>query len=804
MSSASKGLRRAGIGGLSALLAATAMTGLASTAQADWAAAGGQIGLVDASNPTAGTQGANLVFPGASEADLGSIRLAIPNTFKAGDTIDLAIFDRTADVAGSNNGQINADQAHKLGFTKAPTVTVDTTPYAGTVTVAPANAANDANPNNTEGDPAAWDKPAPAVKPSVAPKFTATLVSSSRGAGVGAKDIIRLTQVDNQAAGDTDAVWSVSVSDLQAALGTSVSPGELRIVPFAYNGTPTSDASNWSPLFNGNRADVDGDGNTFDPVIGTYTVPAWVSPVTWNIASPTTILADSTTQTVGNITIAETNNYSLDADTYTIDIAGANVENDASNPVTITKSGGATDESITNITYGANSISFDLVQTTPLAADQSKLSLTLSGLQLSANTPGAITYTLSGGSIDEFLSSPAGTAPASQSPAPDGVPADAAFSANVNQTDIEGPTLDIASSANSLPARIGGADRFETAAKVAQFNGPSEWAVIASGEDFPDALSSNYLASQFGTTVLLTKKGTLPRATIDALRQMGALRVFVVGGPNVISPSVVNTLQGLKQWLPGGTVTTGQGNLQVTRISGADRYATNRAVNEYAAAISEAANPVGRTIPATPGSSKLTALVASGEDFADALAAGPGTSGVNAGGALSGALPLILTKGTGLSAAASAQLTSLGIEHAVIVGGTAAVSDGVKGSIEAAGVTTARISGADRFATAAAVATWEATPIADGGLGFDDVPTFGDEHAYLASGTSFADALAAGPLAGGNASPILLTNATSLPAPTTDWLTGHAAEYQTITALGLGAAISSSVLNQANAAISAS
>ena len=34
MSSASKGLRRAGMGGLSALLAATAMTGLASTANA--------------------------------------------------------------------------------------------------------------------------------------------------------------------------------------------------------------------------------------------------------------------------------------------------------------------------------------------------------------------------------------------------------------------------------------------------------------------------------------------------------------------------------------------------------------------------------------------------------------------------------------------------------------------------------------------------------------------------------------------------------------------------------------------------
>src|SRR5690606_21743065 len=145
----------------------------------------------------------------------------------------------------------------------------------------------------------------------------------------------------------------------------------------------------------------------------------------------------------------------------------------------------------------------------------------------------------------------------------------------------------------------------------------------------------------------------------------------------------------LKQWTSGGEVTTGQGNLQVTRVSGADRYATNRAANEYAAALYGGHdNPVGRTIPATPGSSKLTAIVASGEDFPDALTAGPATAGVTSGGALAGSLPLILTRGTSLSTAANTQLTTLGIEHAVIVGGTAVVSDSVKGSIEAAGVST--------------------------------------------------------------------------------------------------------------------
>lgn len=69
---------------------------------------------------------------------------------------------------------------------------------------------------------------------------------------------------------------------------------------------------------------------------------------------------------------------------------------------------------------------------------------------------------------------------------------------------------------------------------------------------------------------------------------------------------------------------------------------------------------------------------------------------------------------------------------------------------------TVRVFGNDRYATAAAAARRE-------------FPA-GVEVVYLASGESFADALAAGPLAAHHSSPLLLTGPTTLPQPTRDEL----------------------------------
>lgn len=821
MSSINKGLRRVGIVGLSTLVAASMMTLTAVPAQAAWAATGGDIGLVDTDTTSAtnGTQGATLVYPGVNGQALGDIRLLIPNSFVNGDTIDLTIFDRTATTTPQSAGQINADAAHKLGFTSAPKVVSNATPVAASTNIGPLSN----SPFNTEGTTANGNAPAPAPAPAgtqVAavqpPVFTTSVLQSSRANGL-ATDIIRMTINGVQATVGSDPAveWIVTVSGLKADLGAAVSPGELRVVPFAYNGTPTTTTSNPSPLFQGNLADVDGVAGTFDPRINLYTVPAYVAPVTFNIGAPNNIVADGTVQTIGDITIAETNNYSLQNATYTVTIAGATIGNTTAAPVTVTTTGLATGETVSSpaVVVG-NTLQFTLAG----ASNTSKISIKLSGLLLFDSSEGAITYTLSGGSIPLFLADPAGTSPIIGSAPPNGVLADSAFgsvvvtpsngTSAINQEDIDAPTLPAVNSFSSdTVRRIGGGDRYETAAKIALNNGENKYIVLASGENFPDALSSGYLANQVGGgSIVLTTRDRLPVVTATTMRELGTQTVFIVGGTGVVSSAVEAQLKATPQYYAGGEITMGQGKLNVVRLGGANRYATNKVVNQYAAALFEFANPVGRTSITFGQASKLTALVATGEKFPDALAAGPATSGTRNGGRISGNLPLILTQSAGLNADAKDQLNNLGIQQAVVVGGTGAVSAATEASVVGLGVAVHRIGGADRYSTATLIADFVTAPVAatatvKGGLGFDQVPTAGTERAYLATGVVFADALAGATLAGGSASPILLTNPTTLSAATRTWLSAHSAQYSSVVAFGLAGAVSNAALDAANAAI---
>ncbi len=796
-------LRRAAIVGLSTVLATTAMTGFAATAQADWAIAGGGIGLVDTDTVAAGTQGAKLLSPGVSGQVLGDIRLLIPNMFKDGDTIDLAIFDRSATTA--SNGLANADAAHRLGFTSAPTVTVNQTPFVAATGIGPTSG----TAGNTEATPLADTT---AGKATVPPTFTTRVVASSRANGQ-ATDIIRMTVTGATSAANLTDKWMVTLSGVKADLGAAVSPGELRVVPFAYNGAPNLTGSNASTLFAGNRSDVDGAPATYDPKIGLYTVPAYVAPATLNVGAPNNIVADGTTQRVGDLTVAEAGGFSLQNGTYTVVVAGATVANGASSPITVTTANAATGESVASPAVLTRT---GLKFTVAGASNTSTLRVILSGLLLSDSTRGAITYTLTGGSIGEFLAV-AGSSPDIGAAPPSGVPADVAFglAGAVNQDDIATPGLVVKAISGPIALRIGGIDRYQTAARVAAQNGVNDSVVLASGENFPDALSSGYLANQLGgASILLTQHSSLPAVTAGAMRTLGARTFYLVGGTGAVDASVEAQLLATAAYYPGGLKTVGQAKLQVIRLGGANRYATNRVVNERAVEMGRNGadpinfiyTPVGRTKIRFRDPGSQTAIFATGEGFADALAAGPATTGTTTG---LGNLPLILTQGKTLSDDAGRQIIDLQIHTAVIVGGTGAVSAAVEHSIngENEGIAMFRLGGANRYETAAKIADFETalvnpTATVNGGLGFDAAGSH-SERAYLVTGTTLADALAGAPLAGGSGSPILLTYPKTLAAGTKTWLTAHAAKYSTVVALGLAGAVSSATLSAANTAIAA-
>ncbi|GAC1386091.1 MAG: hypothetical protein NVSMB4_13310 [Acidimicrobiales bacterium] len=244
--------------------------------------------------------------------------------------------------------------------------------------------------------------------------------------------------------------------------------------------------------------------------------------------------------------------------------------------------------------------------------------------------------------------------------------------------------------------RLSGDDRYSTAAAVsaATFASGAPVAYLATGSDFPDALTAAAAAGGRGP-VLLGSAGALPDATATELARLRPARVIAVGGTLAIGNAVLASVHTL---LPSATV---------TRITGADRYDT-------AAQLSTATFSNGAQV----------AYVATGYDYPDALAAAAAAGGRG---------PVLLTRTSGMSSATVTELQRLHVSKVVVVGGVHAVSDTTFLAIAAAvpDAPMSRMSGADRFETAAAVAG----------------RTFGSGAAasvvYLATGQNYPDALTA-------------------------------------------------------------
>jgi len=539
-----------------------------------------------------------------------------------------------------------------------------------------------------------------------APSITATLAEQSgEGAAcvaAGVKDQLVLT-FKNTATGATP--WGVTISGVSYTVGSGFTPGTI------------TDTATY--LKSATGATAVADTITSDAIVAAYSVMAntpgvAVAPTASDAAISNLVITEYTPGTVkvGSVSVAPS------AGSFT------------GTPTVAVSGGGAV--------VGTASISSGDV-TFPVTT---------------ASSTGPATYTLSGLAVD--------TSSATLGP----VTADVTNTVG-GTTTILAPAVKVFAVINAMPA-IYGQTAVDTSAALFEKNGcnGNGNAVLATSDNFPDALSASYLASALGTSVIVTPTAAVAQATLNALRVEGVEHVFVVGGPLAISATDVSTLKSTPSYYCGGyTERTGPfgtvENLTVTSIYGQTQYGTAERVAEY---VSSA--PGGPDVPGaytgmyndTTGNNGTTAkdaitgvptaILAVGTNYPDAMAA--------SAMAYNEHLPVLLTETDSLAPEAEAAIVNLGIQQVIVMGGPLAISNNVVTQLMALGVSTFRIAGIDATDTAQLLAQFELnTTNASGadGLAWNDTT----KGLVVSRGDYYTDALSASALAGMNKWPIVLT-----------------------------------------------
>lgn len=292
-------------------------------------------------------------------------------------------------------------------------------------------------------------------------------------------------------------------------------------------------------------------------------------------------------------------------------------------------------------------------------------------------------------------------------------------------------------SATPEAARTSGTNRYQTAIETSKaYFDSADSAVICTGLNFPDALAAAPFAKALKAPLLLVPGDRVPSGLLDELTRLGVLHVWVIGGEDVVTAEVANTLSAGRF---------------LTRIAGDDRYETAKAVAYYHYDLVT----MSQGLPWTG-----YAFIARGDAFPDALAVAPVAASVNA--------PVLLTKTNSLPTATADALTYIHIDHPVVVGGSDVVSDSVKNQIQTITVAehsaapTERWEGPTRYATAVDIVSRALA------ANWIDLDTLG-----VATGANFPDALGGGAAMAHYGSPLLLVKPNEVPGVVATFMGDH-------------------------------
>lgn len=273
------------------------------------------------------------------------------------------------------------------------------------------------------------------------------------------------------------------------------------------------------------------------------------------------------------------------------------------------------------------------------------------------------------------------------------------------------------STSNVTVKKLKGADRFETAVKISQSGWTkSDTVVIVNGEDrsMVDGLTATPLASVKNSPILLSSNDKLPQKTVEELKRLNPSKVIVIGGNNSMPNSVVEAIKGINS------------KISVQRIGGDTRYQTS--IN------------IAKEIDKTNNVSKLYIGAGNGEADSLSIASLAGKEKT----------PIVLTQKDGVDNEAEQFIKSNKVSNVYFIGGVEKISNkAIEQVVKIANkdVSKNRIAGQNRQETNAKVIDkFYSQSKLDG--------------VVVANQDKLIDALAVGPLAAKNNSPVVLATNT--------------------------------------------
>lgn len=292
--------------------------------------------------------------------------------------------------------------------------------------------------------------------------------------------------------------------------------------------------------------------------------------------------------------------------------------------------------------------------------------------------------------------------------------------------------------------RLWGQDRYQTSAAISKEGWTnSEYVVIASGEDYADALCAAPLAKKYNAPILLTESAALNDNVKQEIKRLNAKHVFIIGKYASVSQNTENEIKSLVG--------------DVKRLGGNDRYETSVIVAK------ELENINGIT-------------VTSGYGFADAISI--------ASIAAQKGMPILLTGKDKLPEVVKNYIeqNNANIKNSYIIGGQGVISDNTAQQVSK---TSIRLHGQDRFETNLNVMKY-----------FKQDLKFDNLYVVQADGTTgneFADALSGSALSAKTSSPVILTYKT-IPSAAESFIKENIETKSNIIALGGVAAVPESIV----------